>query len=134
MAGEPALPLSPTLEAAPAKLARAHATPAAPASTIARHPRVVDLRHELTEEGAPVGRLEHPLPARVVLLAPGEVEFDLVDVQGDCFGLLVLEGLMLAEADAGRAHAGWLIGAHDLIRPSAMHGLALTERTRWRAL
>jgi CRP-like cAMP-binding protein len=131
MAGEPALPLSPTLAAGSARLAPVREKSATP---IAAASHVIDLRQELTEESAPVSRLGQPLPARVVSLTPGKVEFDLVDVQGDCFGLLVLEGLLLAEADAGRAHAGWLIGAHDLIRPSAMHGFALTEHTHWRAL
>jgi hypothetical protein len=97
--------------------------------------RVVDLRGELADDStAPVDQLNHPLPARAVHLACGRVDFDLVDLREDCFGILVLEGLLLAELDAGRAHAGWLVGSHDLIRPWGVHELVLTDRTRWQAL
>jgi hypothetical protein len=47
---------------------------------------------------------------------------------------MLLAGLVLAEVEAGRARTAWLIGAQDLVRPSAMRELALTADTRWRAL
>lgn len=47
---------------------------------------------------------------------------------------MLLDGLLLGELDAGRAHTGWLLGRHDLIRPSALHERVLTEHVRWRAL
>jgi CRP-like cAMP-binding protein len=95
---------------------------------------VIDLRRDLSDDHAPLHRLTHVLPARTIRIGPGEVDFELIDLQGDCYGLMVLDGLLLAELHAGRAHTGWLFGAPDLIRPSGMQELVLTEHARWQAL
>jgi hypothetical protein len=94
----------------------------------------VDLRVELSEDAPALPRLAHELPARVIELTPGKVDLDPIEVDGGSFGIMVLEGLLLVELEAGRAHIGWLIGPHDLVRPSGMRELALTSRGRWRAL
>jgi Crp-like helix-turn-helix domain len=96
--------------------------------------RLVDLRSELSETSDALTRLTNPLPARLVHLRPGSVDLDLIDLDADGYGLMLLDGLLLAELDAGRSRAGWLIGAQDLIRPSGLYESVLTEQTRWRAL
>jgi CRP-like cAMP-binding protein len=70
----------------------------------------------------------------MVELMPGKADLRLIDLAGDSFGLMVLEGLLLVELEAGRAHIGWMVGSGDLIRPSGMRQLALTDRHSWRAL
>jgi CRP-like cAMP-binding protein len=70
----------------------------------------------------------------VIELMPGKADLELIDLAGESFGLMVLNGLLLVELESGRAHIGWLIGAGDVIRPAGMHEVALTERSRWRAL
>ena len=96
---------------------------------------LIDLRDELSKQVPVLGRLAHVLPARVVTLAPGQPACDLIaHVDDEDFGVLLLDGLVLAEVEAGRARTAWLVGAQDLVRPSAMHELALTAGTRWRAL
>ncbi|MGE5617350.1 MAG: Crp/Fnr family transcriptional regulator [Candidatus Woesearchaeota archaeon] len=95
---------------------------------------VADLRIELAEDTPLITRLAHPLPARVVELTPGRAALDLIDVGEQPFGLLVLDGLLFVELASGRAHIGWLVGGGDLLRPSGMGELALTERSRWQAL
>lgn len=99
-----------------------------------RWPAVADLRVELAQDTPQLTRLVHPLPARVIELMPGKADLDLIDLAGDSFGLMVLEGLLLVELASGKARIGWLVGAGDLVRPSGMRELALTERSRWRAL
>jgi hypothetical protein len=96
---------------------------------------IIDLRSQLSDHAPMLARAGHPLPARVVRLEPGKTELDLAgQIPRDCFGIMVIDGLMLAEAEAGRAHTAWLVGEHDLVRPSAMREIGLTEETRWRAL
>lgn len=96
---------------------------------------LIDLRDELSKQAPLLARFPHPLPARVLHLVPGEPARDLIDdLDGEDFGVMLLDGLVLAEVHAGRAHTAWLIGAQDLIRPSAMQEVALTAGTRWRAL
>jgi hypothetical protein len=51
-----------------------------------------------------------------------------------CFGLSVLDGLIAAHLEVGRARVAWLLGADDLIRPGKMDELTLTRRARWQAL
>jgi hypothetical protein len=64
-----------------------------------------------------------------VTLEPGNVDFDLVGrVHGDCFGLVLVDGLLVAELEAGRARTAWLVGEDDLIRPSATLALHSLER------
>jgi hypothetical protein len=96
---------------------------------------LIDLRGELSRQAPLLARLPHPLPARVVDLAAERAACELIaDPDDDEACLLLLDGLVLAEIEAGRARTAWLIGSQDLIRPSAMQELALTADTRWRAL
>lgn len=97
-------------------------------------PQVTDLRPELCQDSAQLARLHNPLPARVLRLPAGAARFDWFDPDTDCFGVMLLDGLLLAELSAGRAHTGWLLGPQDLVRPSGMRELALTEEVSWRAL
>jgi CRP-like cAMP-binding protein len=73
--------------------------------------------------------------ARTVQVAPGSFHSGALtgDPEG-WLGLLILDGLMQAEAMVGRAHVGWLVGAEDLIRPWQMGEVCLTEHVMWRAL
>lgn len=74
------------------------------------------------------------LPVRVVDLAPGPFDMAaLVSASRGWLGVLVLEGLLVAEVTAGRAHAAWLLGAEDLIRPWDMSEIALTRDVVWEA-
>lgn len=62
---------------------------------------------------------------------------DLGNVAGDlrgCFGVLVVEGLIVAELQSGHANTAWLIGADDVIRPWEMDQLSLTRGIQWSAL
>jgi CRP/FNR family transcriptional regulator, cyclic AMP receptor protein len=96
---------------------------------------LIDLRAELSKHAPLLARLPHPLPARAADLAAGKAASELLSQpESDDSSLLVLDGLVLAEAQAGRARTAWLIGAQDLVRPSAMWELALTANTQWRAL
>jgi CRP/FNR family transcriptional regulator, cyclic AMP receptor protein len=95
---------------------------------------VTDLREELSQYAPSLARLGRPLSARALQLSPGTADLNLAELADESFGLLVLDGLLLVELNAGRAQIGWLVGEHDLIRPSGMLELALTERSRWRAL
>jgi Crp-like helix-turn-helix domain len=97
-------------------------------------PTTVDLRSELADDTAKALPLSHPLPVRLLRLPPGPARFDWLDPGIDCHGVMLLDGLLLGELDAGRAHTGWLLGRHDLIRPSGLHERVLTERVRWRTL
>lgn len=95
---------------------------------------VADLRVELAQDAPQLTQLVHPLPARVTELTAGKDDVDLIELAGESFGVMVLEGLLLVELASGRAQIGWLVGGGDLVRPSSMRELALTERSRWRAL
>lgn len=96
---------------------------------------LIDLRDELSKHSPLLARLPHPLPARAVEVGAGNAAGELIaHLENDEASLMVLDGLVLAEVEAGRAHTAWLIGAQDLVRPSAMWELALTADTRWRAL
>jgi len=96
---------------------------------------LIDLRDELSKYAPLLARLPHPLPARTVDLRAGRPAGDLVDdLDGYEASVMLLDGLVLAEVEAGRARTAWLIGAQDLVRPSAMRELALTADTQWRAL
>jgi CRP/FNR family cyclic AMP-dependent transcriptional regulator len=52
----------------------------------------------------------------------------------DWLGLLIIEGVMLVEIEAGRGPAGWLLGADDLVRPWEMDESALTIDASWNVL
>jgi Crp-like helix-turn-helix domain len=96
---------------------------------------LIDLRDDLSRCEPLLARLPHPLPARIVDLAARKPAGDLIDrLDPDDASIMLLAGLVLAEVEAGRARTAWLIGAQDLVRPSAMRELALTADTRWRAL
>lgn len=69
-----------------------------------------------------------------VLLEPGSFDVNSLIVPEECLGLLVLDGLIAAKLEVGRARVAWLLGANDLIRPREMGELALTRRSRWQAL
>lgn len=88
----------------------------------------------MSREAPALAGLAHSLPARAVRLAPGKLDLDPIEVDGGCFGVMVLDGLLLVELAAGRAQIGWLIAPGDLVRPAGLHELALTDRSRWRAL
>lgn len=105
-----------------------------PAGGRRRRPQVADLRLELAQEAPQLMRLDHPVAACVVEVMPGKVDLDLIDLAGESFGLMVLDGLLLVELASGRARTGWLVGAGDLVRPSGMREFVLTERSHWRAL
>jgi CRP/FNR family transcriptional regulator, cyclic AMP receptor protein len=97
-------------------------------------PTIADLRVELAHDTPQIMNLDHPLPARLVELPPGKTGLDLIERAGASCGLLVLDGLLLVELASGRAQIGWLVGEGDLVQPSAMHEIALTQGSRWRAL
>jgi CRP-like cAMP-binding protein len=73
------------------------------------------------------------LPSNARLLEPGRFDVNSLIVP-DCFGLLLLDGLITAQLETGRAQVAWLLGADDLIRPWEMDDLTLTRRPRWEAL
>lgn len=75
-----------------------------------------------------------PVRSGAVLLEPGSFDVNSLIVPEQCFGLLVLEGLIAAKLELGRARVAWLLGADDLIRPREMGELTLTRGSRWRAL
>ena len=45
-------------------------------------------------------------------------------------GLLVVEGLIVLELEAGRARTAWLVGADDCLRPWEVKEIALTRDAR----
>lgn len=74
------------------------------------------------------------LPARTVEIAPGP--FDMRTIVGEpegWLGILVLDGFLVGEVSTGRAHAAWLLGAEDLVRPSNRSEIALTREVAWEA-
>ena len=74
------------------------------------------------------------LPSTAVLLEPGRFDINSLVAPGNSLGLLVLDGLLTAQLEAGRARVAWLLGADDLIRPWEMDELPLTRGARWLAL
>lgn len=75
------------------------------------------------------------LAARVLHLAEGPFEpSSFVPESDEWLGLLILDGLLLVEIEAGRGPTGWLVGPEDLIRPWEMEELALTADSEWHAL
>jgi CRP-like cAMP-binding protein len=97
-------------------------------------PEITDLRIELAEDASEIARVRHPLSARVIELMPGKTDLDLIEIASGSFGLIVLDGLVLVDVTSGRAHVGWLVGDGDLVRPSGLRDIALTQESRWRAL
>jgi CRP/FNR family transcriptional regulator, cyclic AMP receptor protein len=75
------------------------------------------------------------LPARTLHLASGP--FDprtFVQDPGGWLGLLIADGQLLVEVEAGRGPTGWLVGSEDIVRPWEMDELALTADATWTAL
>lgn len=98
---------------------------------------VVDLGPRLLHgtPGAHDGARSHRLTARVAQLSPGLVDMRTVAPDpARWLGLLVLDGLIVVEAEAGRARVGWLVGTDDLVRPWDMAEASLTAGTAWRVL
>ena len=73
------------------------------------------------------------LPSNALLVEPGRFDVNSLIVP-DCFGLLLLDGLITAQLEMGRAQVACLLGADDLIRPWEMDDLTLTRHSRWEAL
>jgi DNA-binding transcriptional ArsR family regulator len=75
------------------------------------------------------------LVARTVHLAAGPLDpRALVSDPRGWLGLMILDGLVLVEIEAGRAPTGWLVGADDFLRPWEMSQLSLTRNATWRVL
>jgi CRP-like cAMP-binding protein len=74
------------------------------------------------------------LRAKALRIQPGPLDMGAIAPGGPGWaGLLVLDGLLVAHLDAGRAHVGWLLGAEDLVCPWEMES-GLTRDATWRAL
>lgn len=81
---------------------------------------------------APDGR---SLSARIAHLSPGGTDLESLTGGGDGWlGLLMLQGVLIAETEAGRARVGWAVGEDDLIRPWDLVECPLTRQASWRAL
>ena len=77
----------------------------------------------------------HGLRRREVALTAGPL--DIHSFIGDhrrCLGLLLADGLITAQLEAGRGQVAWLLGAGDLIRPWEIAHVQLARAARWRAL
>jgi CRP/FNR family transcriptional regulator, cyclic AMP receptor protein len=75
------------------------------------------------------------LATTVIRLKPGVFDpSPLTEGHEDSLGLLVLDGLIVVEIEAGRSRVGWLIGVEDLIRPWQLPEIAIATSPRWRAL
>ncbi len=75
------------------------------------------------------------LGVRVLQLETGAFDFDhLLQMRERWLGVLVLDGLLLVQLEAGRGHVGWLVGESDLLRPWEMSEISLIAGTSWRAL
>lgn len=75
------------------------------------------------------------LDSRIVRLDRGSVDArHLIGQPQDGLGILILDGLIVAGLEAGRAHAAWLIGADDLLRPWEMDQVSLICDAQWRVL
>lgn len=90
----------------------------------------MDLRTELNEGPEATDGLPHSLPARTIDVPASVIESDLLDLEGSYSRVMVLDGVLLVEHQAGRARIGWMIGEHDLIVPSAPCHVHLTGRGR----
>jgi CRP/FNR family cyclic AMP-dependent transcriptional regulator len=78
---------------------------------------------------------ERRLAARSLHLAAGPFEpRTLVPHPDGWLGLLITEGHLLVEVEAGRGPTGWLVGPEDILRPWEMDELALTGGATWTAL
>ena len=75
------------------------------------------------------------LAARSLHLAalPFEPRTFVPDPEG-WLGLLIVNGELLVEIEAGRGPTGWLVGRGDIVRPWEMDELALTADASWTAL
>ena len=97
---------------------------------------VVQLDTQLRERPSAFGsEIEHRLVARAHRIPRGP--FDpraIAPDTADAFGLLILDGLIAVDLNAGRARVSWLIGPDDFIRPWEMSEISLIERPRWHAL
>jgi hypothetical protein len=72
---------------------------------------------------------------RTLCAAPGPVDLEAAAPRTEgSLGLLLLDGLMLAQVHAGRRRVGWLLGEGDLIRPWEMGEVSLTSDAAWSAL
>jgi len=63
--------------------------------------------------------------------------FDVRRFTGDhrrCLGLVLADGLITAQLEAGRGQVAWLLGGGDLIRPWDMAHVRLAQASEWRAL
>jgi CRP/FNR family transcriptional regulator, cyclic AMP receptor protein len=79
--------------------------------------------------------LRRRLIARVLHVPAGPLDMSVVgDADDSWLGLLVLDGLLLAQLEEGRGHCGWLLGENDLLRPWDMQEVSLLKRPRWRVL
>jgi CRP/FNR family cyclic AMP-dependent transcriptional regulator len=87
--------------------------------------------------GQPFGQrqIPHPVMGRTVQLEPGRAEVSsLFDHPEGWLGLLIMDGVVLVELEAGRGNAGWLVGGDDLLRPWEMDQLPLLSERSWRVL
>jgi hypothetical protein len=91
-----------------------------------------DLRERASTRAAPG---EPGVKLRVLELGTGPFEFDLLlGERHGWWGVLVLDGLLLVQLEAGRGHVGWLVGESDVLRPWELPDISLTSRTSWQAL
>jgi CRP/FNR family cyclic AMP-dependent transcriptional regulator len=75
------------------------------------------------------------LVARSLHLAAGPFEpRRFVPDPDGWLGLLIVDGELLVEIEAGRGPTGWLVGPDDILRPWEMEDLALTADASWTAL
>ncbi len=71
----------------------------------------------------------------VLRLEPGAFDpSPLTDGHEDSLGLLILDGLIVVELEAGRSRVGWLIGDEDLIRPWQLPQISIATTQSWRAV
>jgi CRP-like cAMP-binding protein len=115
-----------------------HATEAAP--LIGRAPPsrlgVVQLDGRLRERELLLrGQDGRNVSARIAHLPPGAADLGSLTGGGEGWvGLLILHGVMIVEAEAGRARVGWAVGEDDLVRPWDLAESSLTRQATWRVL
>ena len=74
------------------------------------------------------GLLGRRLTARVLQVPRGQFDAGaIVPDPDEWLGVLVLDGLIAAGVDAGRAHTTWLVGSDDLVRPWNMREFSLIQ-------
>ena len=116
---------------------RSGAGPPQPAAT-ALHTYLLDADDDLSSQFDLRTRLavRQSTTVRVVEAPPGECNLGAtLQGLGDGIGLLVLDGLIVFEAEVGERTAAELIGAGDLIQPSARGADAMLDRReRWQVL